>query len=111
MIAEHAHELAAVVIEPLVQGAAGMQVAPPSAFAALADACREHAVLLVCDEVATGFGRTGTLFASEQCGLRPDLLCLGKGLTGGYLPLAATLTTERIYRQFLGRYEIGRAHV
>jgi adenosylmethionine---8-amino-7-oxononanoate aminotransferase len=102
MIAEHAHELAAVVVEPLVQGAAGMQVAPPSAFAALAHACREHAVLLVCDEVATGFGRTGTLFASEQCGLRPDLLCLGKGLTGGYLPQSVTVAGQRVFDAFLG---------
>jgi len=102
MIADHAHELAAVVVEPLVQGAAGMQTAPPSAFAPLAEACREHGVLLVCDEVATGFGRTGTLFASEQCGLRPDLLCLGKGLTGGYLPQSATVASQRVFDAFLG---------
>ena len=70
-----------------MQGAAGMQLRrPDDVRARSADACREHDVLLICDEVATGFGRTGTLFASEQCGLRPDLLCLGKGLTGGYLP-------------------------
>src|SRR2546421_583903 len=99
---EHAAGLAAGGVEPLVQGAAGMQVAAPSAFAELADACREHAVLLVCDEVATGFGRTGTLFASEQCGLRPDLLCLGKGLTGGYLPQSATVASQRVFDAFLG---------
>ena len=86
MVAAHASSLAAVVVEPLVQGAAGMQVAPAEDFAQLGAACRDHDVLLICDEVAVGFGRTGTLFASEQCGLRPDLLCLGKGLTGGYLP-------------------------
>src|SRR3989440_4731124 len=102
MIAEHAHELAAVVVEPLVQGAAGMQLAPPSEFATLADACHEHGVLLVCDEVATGFGRTGTLFASEQCGVRPDLLCLGKGLTGGYLPQSVTVASQRVFDAFLG---------
>jgi adenosylmethionine-8-amino-7-oxononanoate aminotransferase len=102
MLAEHAHELAAVVVEPLVQGAAGMQTAPPAAFALLATACREHAVLLVCDEVATGFGRTGTLFASEQCGLQPDLLCLGKGLTGGYLAQSATVASQRVFDAFLG---------
>jgi len=102
LVADHADELAAVVVEPLVQGAAGMHVAPSSAFTALADACREHAVLLVCDEVATGFGRTGTLFASEQCGLRPDLLCLGKGLTGGYLPQSATVASQRVFDAFLG---------
>ena len=102
LVAEHAHELAAVVVEPLVQGAAGMQLAPPSAFAELADACHEHAVLLVCDEVATGFGRTGSLFASEQCGVRPDLMCLGKGLTGGYLPQSVTVASQRVYDAFLG---------
>src|SRR5437870_1121921 len=102
LVADHADELAAVVVEPLVQGAAGMQVAAPSAFAELADACREHAVLLVCDEVATGFGRTGTLFASEQCGLRPDLLCLGKGLTAGYLPMSATVASGPVFEAFLG---------
>ena len=102
MIDDHAHELAAVVVEPLVQGAAGMQIAPPAAFATLADACREHAALLVCDEVATGFGRTGTLFASEQCRLRPDLLCLGKGLTGGYLPQSVTVASQRVFDAFLG---------
>lgn len=102
MVAEHAHRLAAVVVEPLVQGAAGIRVADPTAFAPLAAACREHDVLLVCDEVATGFGRTGTLFASEQCGLRPDLMALGKGITGGYLPLSATAASARVYEAFLG---------
>ena len=94
-IAEHAPTLAAVIVEPLVQGAAGMAMNSPSFVAALADACRRHDVLLICDEVATGFGRTGTLFAVEQCGVRPDLLCLGKGLTGGYLPMSATAASRR----------------
>jgi adenosylmethionine-8-amino-7-oxononanoate aminotransferase len=102
MVAEHGRELAAVVVEPLVQGAAGMQIAPAAAFGHLADACHEHGVLLVCDEVATGFGRTGTLFASEQCGLQPDLLCLGKGLTGGYLPQSVTVASQRVFDAFLG---------
>jgi adenosylmethionine---8-amino-7-oxononanoate aminotransferase len=102
MIAEHAHELAAVIVEPLVQAAAGMQMAPPERFGALGDACREHDVLLICDEVATGFGRTGTLFASEQCGLRPDLMVLGKGLTAGYLPQSATVASGRVFDAFLG---------
>src|SRR5438445_5909834 len=102
MIAEHAGELAAVVIEPIVQGAAGMQMRPAGEFGVLQDACREHDVLLICDEVATGFGRTGTLFASEQCRLRPDLLCLGKGLTGGYLPMSATAANQRVFDGFLG---------
>jgi adenosylmethionine-8-amino-7-oxononanoate aminotransferase len=102
MIAEHADELAAVVLEPLVQGAAGMALVPPEAVAAVAAAAREHDVLVVHDEVATGFGRTGTLFASEQCGVEPDLLVIGKGITGGYLPLAATVASERVWSAFLG---------
>ncbi len=102
MIAAHAHELAAVIVEPLVQGAAGMQLAPPEAFAPLARACGDHDVLLICDEVATGFGRTGTLFASEQCELRPDLLVLGKGLTAGYLAQSATVASNRVFDEFLG---------
>lgn len=102
MVAEHAGTLAAVIIEPLVQGAAGMMLAEPAGLAALGAACKEHDVLLVCDEVATGFGRTGTLFASEQCGLRPDLMVLGKGLTGGYLPMSATVASDRVFRAFLG---------
>jgi adenosylmethionine-8-amino-7-oxononanoate aminotransferase len=102
LVAEHHSELAAVVIEPLVQGAAGMLVTDPGAGAPLAAACREHDMLLICDEVATGFGRTGTLFASEQCGVRPDLLCIGKGLTGGYLPQSATVAGQRVFDAFLG---------
>jgi adenosylmethionine-8-amino-7-oxononanoate aminotransferase len=102
LIDEHGPALAAVVIEPLVQGAAGMLIADPAAYEPLVDACRRHDVLLIADEVATGFGRTGTLFASEQCGLRPDLLALGKGLTGGYLPMSATAASDRVYRAFLG---------
>jgi adenosylmethionine-8-amino-7-oxononanoate aminotransferase len=102
LVREHAQQLAAVVIEPLVQGAAGMLVQDARAFAPLAAACRDTGVLLVCDEVATGFGRTGTLFASEQCDLRPDLLCVGKGITGGYLPMSATVANLRVYESFLG---------
>jgi adenosylmethionine-8-amino-7-oxononanoate transaminase len=102
MLFEHADELAAVVVEPLVQGAAGMRTAPPEDFGLLAGACRETGVLLICDEVATGFGRTGTLFAGEQCDLSPDLMAIGKGMTGGYLPLAATVANRRVYEAFLG---------
>lgn len=98
----NAGDLAAVVIEPLVQGASGMLCADPEDVAALGRACKRAGVLLICDEVATGFGRTGTLFASEQCGLRPDLLCLGKGITGGYLAMSATVASERVYEAFLG---------
>ncbi|MFM7271315.1 MAG: adenosylmethionine--8-amino-7-oxononanoate transaminase [Actinomycetes bacterium] len=102
MVATHAGQLAAVVIEPLVQGAAGMEMLPAHVFPALGEACRAHDVLLICDEVATGFGRTGTLFASEQCGLRPDIMAIGKGITGGYLALAATVANDRVFTAFLG---------
>lgn len=85
-----------------MQDAAGVLIAPADEFAQLGEACRETGVLLVCDEVATGFGRTGTLFASEQCGLRPDLMCLGKGITGGYLPMSATVAAKKVYDAFLG---------
>jgi adenosylmethionine-8-amino-7-oxononanoate aminotransferase len=102
LIAAHAGELAAVIVEPLVQGAAGIEVRPASEFAALAEACRVHDVLLICDEVAVGFGRTGTLFASERCGIRPDIVTVGKGITGGYLPMSATAANRRVYDAFLG---------
>jgi adenosylmethionine-8-amino-7-oxononanoate aminotransferase len=102
LVDAHGPRLAAVVLEPLVQGAAGMLLADPGAYGPLVAACRRHDVLLICDEVATGFGRTGTLFASEQCGLRPDLLAIGKGLTGGYLPMSATVAGDRVYQAFLG---------
>jgi len=102
VIAAHADELAAVVLEPLVQGAAGMALIPADAVAAVAEAARAHGVLVIHDEVATGFGRTGTLFASEQCGVRPDLMVIGKGITGGYLPLAATVASEQVWAAFLG---------
>ncbi|MDQ5815782.1 MAG: adenosylmethionine--8-amino-7-oxononanoate transaminase [Actinomycetota bacterium] len=102
MVRTHGGELAAVVVEPLVQGAAGMRVADAAAFDQLQQACRDTGALLVCDEVATGFGRTGALFASERCGLRPDIMCLGKGMTGGYLPMSATAVTERVFEAFLG---------
>ena len=95
----HATGLAAVVIEPLVQGASGMLCASASDVRRIGEACRQAGVLLICDEVATGFGRTGTLFASEQCGLRPDLLCLGKGITGGYLAMSATVASRRGLRR------------
>jgi adenosylmethionine-8-amino-7-oxononanoate aminotransferase len=101
----HEEEIAAVIVEPLVQGAAGMLTHPPGYLRAVRDLCDSFGVLLICDEVATGFGRTGTMFACEQEGVAPDLLCLAKGLTGGYLPLAATLASERIYEGFLGAPE------
>ncbi len=104
LVDTNAGRLAAVVVEPLVQGAAGMQLAPADGYDALADACRAAGVLLIHDEVAVGFGRTGTLFATEQLGrrVRPDLLCLGKGLTGGYLPMAVTVASARVFEGFAG---------
>jgi adenosylmethionine---8-amino-7-oxononanoate aminotransferase len=105
----HEEEIAAVIVEPLVQGAAGILVHPPGYLRAVRQLCDHHGVLLICDEVATGFGRTGTMFACEQEGVAPDLMCLAKGITGGYLPLAATLTTEEVYEGFLGAPEEQRA--
>lgn len=102
LIAEHADRLAAVVVEPLVQGAAGIRTHAPEALRAVADACREHGVLLIADEVATGFGRTGTLFACEQADVRPDLMVVGKGISGGYLPLAATVASGPVFHAFDG---------
>jgi len=101
----HGEEVAAVIVEPLVQGAGGILVQPPGYLRAVRELCDAHDVLLICDEVATGFGRTGTMFACEQERVAPDLLCLGKGLTNGYMPLAATLASERIYEGFLGEHE------
>jgi adenosylmethionine-8-amino-7-oxononanoate aminotransferase len=98
----HAGRLAAVVMEPLVQGAAGMHVADASQVGKFGRDCQEAGVLLICDEVATGFGRTGTLFASERCGLRPDLLCIGKGLAAGYLPMSATVAAGGVAAAFEG---------
>jgi adenosylmethionine-8-amino-7-oxononanoate aminotransferase len=97
-------ELAAFVVEPLVQAAGGMRLQPAGFLRRAAALCREHEVLLIADEVATAFGRTGTMFACEHEQVRPDLLCVAKGLTGGYLPLAATLATEEVFAAFLGRH-------
>jgi adenosylmethionine-8-amino-7-oxononanoate aminotransferase len=100
--------VAALVVEPLVQGADGMITQPPGYLRRLREICDRHGALLVCDEVATGFGRTGTMFAVEQEGVRPDLMTVAKGITGGYLPLAATLATEAVFESFLGPYEAKR---
>jgi adenosylmethionine---8-amino-7-oxononanoate aminotransferase len=105
MFRRHASRLAAVHMEPLIEGAGGMLTHPWGYLKAVRRLCDQYDVLLIVDEVATGFGRTGTMFACEQEGVRPDLLCLGKNLTGGYLPVAATLATERVYRAFLGSFE------
>ncbi|MBI3099770.1 MAG: adenosylmethionine--8-amino-7-oxononanoate transaminase [Planctomycetes bacterium] len=105
VLRKHGRGIAAVVIEPLIQGAAGMLTQPPGFVRGVRRLCDRYDTLLVCDEVATGFGRTGKMFACDHERVTPDLMTVAKGLTGGYLPLAATLTTERIYRAFLGGYE------
>ena len=103
LLEERGHEIAAFIIEPLVQGAAGMLVHPHGYLADAVELCRKHDVLVICDEVATGFGRTGTMFACQQESVVPDFLCVAKGLSGGYLPLAATLTTDAVFETFLGK--------
>jgi len=103
--AEEGERLAALIVEPLVQGAAGMWIHSEEYLVELERLARAAGTLLICDEVATGFGRTGKMFASEHAGVRPDLLCVGKGLTGGYLPPAATFATEELFRGFLAPYE------
>jgi adenosylmethionine-8-amino-7-oxononanoate aminotransferase len=101
-------QIAALVIEPLIQGADGMITQPPGYLRSMREICDRHGALLICDEVATGWGRTGTTFAVEQEGVVPDIMTMAKGLTGGYLPLAATLTTEAVFESFLGDFESKR---
>ena len=103
LLAREKHDIAAVLIEPLVQGAGGMKVHAPETLRRVADACRRHGVLLIADEVFVGFGRAGTLFACEQAGVTPDILCLGKALTGGAVSLAATLARPHVYEALLIR--------
>jgi adenosylmethionine-8-amino-7-oxononanoate transaminase len=103
-IQKYASVTAALIIEPLVQGAAGMLLQPPGFLKKIRELCTKYKILMIADEVATGFGRTGKMFACEHEGVSPDILCVAKGLTGGYLPLAATLTTEDVYSGFLGEY-------
>ena len=108
ILERHAGEVAAVILEPLVQAAGGMITAPPGYLRRVRDLCDRHGVLLIADEVATGFGRTGRMFACEHEGVSPDLMTVAKGITGGYLPLAATLATEEIYAAFLGEHRDGK---
>jgi len=103
-LARHAHEACAVIVEPLVQCAGGMRMYDPVYLTLLREACDRHQVHLIADEIAVGFGRTGTLFACEQAAIRPDFMCLSKGLTAGYLPLSTVMTTEAVYAAFYDEY-------
>jgi len=104
-IQKFASVTAALIIEPLVQGAAGMLIQPPGYVRRIRELCTKNNILMIADEVATGFGRTGKMFACEHEQVSPDILCMAKGMTGGYLPLAATLTTDEVFRAFLGEYQ------
>jgi len=105
ILKQHHEEIAALIVEPMLLAAGGMITMPQGYLTRLRKLCTRYQILMIADEVTTGFGRTGRMFACEHEGVKPDLMAISKGLTGGYLPLAATLTTERIYRAFLGRYE------
>lgn len=105
LLETRADEIAALIVEPIVQGASGIIVMPQGCLSEMAALCRKHGVLLIADEVATGFGRTGAMFACDLEGVSPDLMVIGKGLTGGYLPVAATLATDQVYNAFYADYE------
>lgn len=109
LIEQFKDRLAAVIVEPLVQGAAGMVMHPPGFLRGMRELTRKYGILLIADEVATGIGRTGRMWACEWEDVQPDFLCTGKGLTGGYLPMAATLTTREVWNAFLGEYHESRS--
>ena len=109
MFEQYGAETAALIVEPLLQGSAGMRIYPAAYLKGLRDLCDEFGVLLIADEIATGFGRTGKMFACNHAGISPDIMCLSKGLTGGYLPMALTVTTEAIYQAFYSDYNEGKA--
>jgi len=108
-LSQHHEEISAIIIEPLIQAAAGMKMYPPSYLKNIKKLCLQYDVHLIADEVAVGFGRTGTMFACEQAGITPDFMCLSKGITGGYLPLSAVLTTEEVFNAFYDDYETMKA--
>ena len=99
--AKYGNELAAVIVEPLIQGSAGMRIYPPLYLEKLRKLCDEYNVLLIADEIATGFGRTGKMFAFDYTNVSPDIMTISKGLTGGYMPMAITITTQKIYDAFM----------
>ena len=107
--AAHGHETAAMIVEPLLQGSAGMRIYPEEYLRKLRALCDAHDVLLIVDEIATGFGRTGRLFACERAGITPDLMCLSKGLTGGYMPMSITVVKQKIYDAFYADWSEGKA--
>lgn len=106
---QFANQTAAVIVEPLLQGSAGMKIYPPLYLKKLREACDKYDVLLIADEIATGFGRTGKMFAFDHAGVSPDIMCISKGLTGGYMPMAITVVTDEIYNAFYADYNEGKA--